>query len=70
MQSLVEREKHIVWESEVTVWQEESFELSQKSSIPEAPLAFLSLFSAVLTMFTHLLGCLGASHGAASIFHA
>lgn len=46
----MKREKHVVWEGEVTVWQEVSFELSQKSRIPEAPLAFLSLFSAVLAI--------------------
>lgn len=52
MQSLVKREKHAVWEGEVTVWQEVSFELSQKSRIPEAPLAFLSLFSCLDNVYS------------------
>lgn len=57
MQSLVKTEKHVVWEGEVTVWQEVSFELFQKSRIPEAPLAsFLSF----LLSWQCLLTCLAA----------
>lgn len=62
MQSLVEMQTHCK-EGEVTVWEEVRFELSQRFRTPEATLAFISLFSVVLAVFPHLLGCLGASHG-------
>lgn len=64
MQSLVERRGH---------WEGASLELFQRSMIPDATLAFISLFSVALAMPTHLPGCPGASPGylfATSVFHS